>query len=33
MMVLHWISTLEGRPRQEVRRVWEEMGYTPSTAS
>lgn len=33
MTVLHWISTLEGRPRQEVRRVWEEMGYTPSTAS
>src|SRR6185312_2806252 len=33
MTVLHWISTLEGRLLQEVRRVWEEMGYTPSTAS
>jgi hypothetical protein len=33
MTILQWISTLEGRPLQEVRRVWEEMGYTPSTAS
>jgi len=33
MTILQWISTLEGRPLQEVRRVSEEMGYTPSTAS
>ncbi len=33
MTILQWISTLEGRPLQECRRVWEEMGYTPSTAS
>jgi hypothetical protein len=33
MTILQWISTLEGRPLQEVRRVWEEMGYRPSTAS
>jgi hypothetical protein len=33
MTILQWISTLEGRPLQEVRGVWEEMGYRPSTAS
>jgi hypothetical protein len=33
MTILQWISTLEGRPLQEVRRVWKEMGYMPSTAS
>jgi len=33
MTILQWISTLEGRPLQEVGRVWEEMGYRPSTAS
>jgi len=33
MSILQWISTLEGRPLQEVRRVWEEMSYMPSTAS
>jgi hypothetical protein len=33
MTILQWISTLEGRPLQQVGRVWEEMGYRPSTAS
>lgn len=33
MTILQWVSTLEGRPLQEVGRVWEEMGYRPSTAS
>ncbi len=33
MTILQWISTLEGRPLQEVGRVWEEIGYRPSTAS
>jgi len=30
MTILRWISTLEGRPLQEVREVWEYMGYTPA---
>jgi hypothetical protein len=33
MTILQWISTLEGRSLQEIRRVWEEMGYMPSTPS
>jgi hypothetical protein len=33
MSILQWTLTFEGKPLQEVRRVWEEMGYTPSTAS
>ncbi len=33
MTIHEWISTLQGKPLQEVRAVWEEMGYTPSTAS
>ena len=33
MSILQWTLTFEGRPLQDVREVWEEMGYTPSTAS
>ena len=33
MSILQWTLTFEGRPLQDVRQVWEEMGYTPSTAS
>jgi hypothetical protein len=32
MTIRQWTLTFGGRPLQEVRRVWEEMGYTPSTA-
>ncbi len=30
MTILQWISTLDGRPLQEVLRVWEQMGFTPN---
>ena len=33
MSILQWTLTFEGRPLQDVRQVWKEMGYTPSTAS
>jgi len=33
LTILEWISTLEGRPLQEVRGVWAQMGYTPTSAS
>jgi hypothetical protein len=33
MTALQWISTLEGRPLQEVRGVWAHMGYTPRSPS
>jgi hypothetical protein len=29
MTILEWVSTLDGKLLQEVRRVWEQMGYTP----
>jgi hypothetical protein len=28
MAILQWISTLDGRPLQEVLRVWQQMGFT-----
>ncbi|HSS20975.1 MAG TPA: hypothetical protein VLL54_12945 [Pyrinomonadaceae bacterium] len=30
MTILQWTSTLDGKPLQEVRAVWEIMRYTPS---
>jgi hypothetical protein len=30
--ILQWISTLDGRPLQEVLRVWEQMGFTPTSS-
>jgi hypothetical protein len=30
LTILEWISTLEGRLLQEVREVWEHMGYRPA---
>lgn len=33
LTILEWISTLEGRPLQEVRGVWAHMGYTPTSPS
>lgn len=33
MTILQWISTLEGRPLQEVRGVWAQTGYKPTSAS
>jgi hypothetical protein len=32
MTILQWISTLEGRPFQEVRSVWEQMRFTPTSS-
>jgi hypothetical protein len=31
--ILQWISTLDGKPLQAVRGVWEQMGYTPGPGS
>lgn len=33
LTILEWISALAGRPLQEVRGVWAQMGYTPTSAS
>jgi hypothetical protein len=32
MTILEWISTLEGKPLQEVRAVWEQMRFTPTSS-
>ena len=32
MTNLEWISTLQGKPLQEVRAVWEQMRFTPTSS-
>ena len=32
MSILQWISRLDGRPLQEVLRVWKQMGFTPTSS-
>jgi len=32
MTILEWISTLQGKPLQEVRAVWEQMRFTPTSS-
>jgi hypothetical protein len=33
MTIPQWTLTFGGKPLQEVRRVWEEMGYAPAAPS